>query len=213
MRPRSAPSARRSVEIWASRLFSSTTRSGQPRRISSSLLSTAPRPSIRVRSVSNARPPSSIGRPSARNSRRRRSSLKRPNSIVARRSDPPSIDGDCTSLRRTVLSQRVEQSLGGDEIGGVEALTEATADGSQQLARLARPALSMPEPGEARGPAQLPRQGPLAARPLERVLEVILGGHGGVRRVLPQYQLAFDAQQIRGDPGPPALLGTPQRLG
>ena len=36
----------------------------------------------------------------------------------------------------------------------------------------------MPQPGEARGAAQLPGQGPLPARPVERVLEVLLGRRG-----------------------------------
>jgi hypothetical protein len=47
--------------------------------------------------------------------------------------------------------------------GGVEALGEAVVD------RIHQPAL--------------PGQGALPARPLERFLEVILRGHGGVRRV------------------------------
>src|SRR6516162_11241427 len=62
-------------------------RPGQTRLISSSLLTTAPLASISVKSTSKARPPSSIGRPSARTSRRCGKIRKRPNSTPAGASD------------------------------------------------------------------------------------------------------------------------------
>ena len=70
MRSRSAPKTLRSAEIWAWRLFSSTTRSGHTRRISRSLSTMEPRASISAISVSKARPPSSTARPSTSSSRR-----------------------------------------------------------------------------------------------------------------------------------------------
>jgi hypothetical protein len=83
IRSRSAANALRSAEIWACRLFSSTIRSGQTRFISVFLSTTAPDASISAINTSNARPPSSNGWPSARTSRRRGKTLKRPNSIAA----------------------------------------------------------------------------------------------------------------------------------
>jgi hypothetical protein len=95
MRSRSEK-ALRSAFIWACRLLSSTIRPGQTRLISSSLLTTAPLASISTTSTSKARPPSSIGRPSARTSRRCSRILKRPNSKLAGASDTGSIVGDCS---------------------------------------------------------------------------------------------------------------------
>src|SRR5215469_3346772 len=95
MRSWSAKALRSSL-ICACKLFSSTIRSGQTRLISSSLLTRAPLASISTTSTSNARPPSSMGRPSARTSRRCGKILKRPNSKLAGASDTGSIDGDCT---------------------------------------------------------------------------------------------------------------------
>src|SRR5262252_790309 len=89
MRSRSAPKTFRNSEICPWRLFSSTTRSGHTRLNSSSLVSTAPSASMRARRVSNARPPTSVARPSTRSSRRWRTTVNRPNSMVCRRSTPP----------------------------------------------------------------------------------------------------------------------------
>ena len=61
-------------------------------------------------------------------------------------------------------------------------------------------ALIAQQPGEARGGGQFPGEGALAARPVERLPEVILGHHRGFGRALQQKQLAFDAQQLGNRP-------------
>src|SRR6516162_624920 len=57
--------------------------------------------------------------------------------------------------------QLVEQRLGFFQVGGVEALGEPPIDRGEQLARLAPPALLVPEPGEAGRGAQFPELGVL----------------------------------------------------
>jgi len=96
IRSRSAK-AMRSALIWARRLSSSMIRPGQTRLISSSLPTTAPLASISAMSTSKARPPSSIGRPSAKTSRRFGKILKRPNSTLAGASDTGSTMDNCSA--------------------------------------------------------------------------------------------------------------------
>src|SRR6516225_314909 len=87
----------RSALIWARRLPSSMIRPGQARLISSSLPTTAPFASISAIRTSKARPPSSIGRPSAKTSRRCGKILKRPISTLAGASDTESTRRDCSA--------------------------------------------------------------------------------------------------------------------
>ena len=54
------------------------------------------------------------------------------------------------------LGQRVEQCLGVFQIGGIETLGEPAVDRREQVVGLGALALLGPQPGEARGGAQLP---------------------------------------------------------
>src|SRR5688572_32784316 len=88
-------------------------------------------------------------------------------------------------------SERLEQRLCRDEVGGVEPLGEAPVDRGQQLPRLARLALSLPKPCDAHRRPELPGQRSLAAGELQRLLEVILRNHGSVARREHQDELAL----------------------
>jgi len=81
-------------------------------------------------------------------------------------------------------SQGLEQRLCGDKVGSVESLREAFVDSGQQLPRLARLALSLPQARETHRGPQLPKQHALTTRPLGRLPEVILGRRGRVWRVV-----------------------------
>src|SRR5882724_11720224 len=90
-----------------------------------SLSSTVPRASMRAISVSNARPPSSIGRPSASSSRRWRTTLNRPNSIVAGTSGSPGMLSDCSAALQRFSDFRMNASaLLGYAITANEALVD-----------------------------------------------------------------------------------------
>ena len=108
--------------------------------------------------------------------------------------------GECST------SQSLEKRLR-LEVGGVESLGKALVDGGQQLPRLARLALSVPQARETHRGPQLPGQRALTTRPLERLPEVILGDRGRVRSIVQQNERALQAQQFGDDP---ALLGRVQ---
>src|SRR6266481_3775664 len=110
------------------------------------------------------------------------------------------------------LSEAVEQRLGGPEIGGAKALGEAAVERREELTRRLGPALCMPQAGEAGGAAQLHGQNPLLARPVQRVLEVLLGPGGGARGSRQQDQFALDAQELRDAPMLLVTLGSGERL-
>src|ERR1700692_2567046 len=74
--------------MWDCRLFSSTTRPGHTRSISTSLVTTAPRASISATRISNARSPSLVGWPSTSSSRRCGSTWSRPKPALAGWSPP-----------------------------------------------------------------------------------------------------------------------------
>jgi hypothetical protein len=97
---RSAPKALRSAAISAASRLSSTILPGQTRSSSSSLLTTEPEPSISAISTSKARPPSLIGRPAARNSRRSGKMLKWPNWMIAGGSDRRTMEAIVNHIRR-----------------------------------------------------------------------------------------------------------------
>jgi hypothetical protein len=71
-----------------------STRPGHTRAISASLVTRAPRASINTITKSNARPPSLIGRPSARTSRRYGITRNRPNATLAGCSEMQSNQGN-----------------------------------------------------------------------------------------------------------------------
>jgi hypothetical protein len=67
------------------------------------------------------------------------------------------------------LSPLIQHALCRHQIGGFESFGEPIVDGRLQLARLLGSALLMLQPCKACGCSQLPRQGTLPARPIERV--------------------------------------------
>src|SRR4029077_1772543 len=110
------------------------------------------------------------------------------------------------------LPEVVEERLRGPEIGGVEALGEPAIDRCQEVARRPGPTSLVPPSGEAGGAAQLHGQRSLAARPLQRLLEVLLGRGGGARGSRLHDELALDAQELRDAPVLLVALGSGERL-
>jgi hypothetical protein len=110
------------------------------------------------------------------------------------------------------LSQLIQHALCRHQIAGFESFGEPIVDGRLQLAHLLGTAPLMPQPCKACGCSQLPRQGTLPARPIERVQKVLLGGRHGLRRTLPQDELTFDAQKLGDAPALLVALGAPERF-
>src|SRR5262245_1673247 len=65
---------------------------------------------------------------------------------------------------------RLKQRARCHEICGAETLGEAPIDRCQDFTRIARAALRLPEPRQARRTAELPRQRPMSASAVERAL-------------------------------------------
>src|ERR1700674_3245021 len=70
----------------------------------------------------------------------------------------------------------------------------------------------MPQPSKAHGGTQLPRQGALAARPVDRLEEVCLGGRRGCSRVALQLEFTLDPQQFRDAPPLFVTLASRERV-
>ena len=62
------------------------------------------------------------------------------------------------------------------------------------------------------GCPQLPSQGTLLARAIERAQEVPLGRRRGLRRTLTQQEFTFDAQELCDAPALLGALGSRERL-
>ena len=75
--------------------------------------------------------------------------------------------------------QAIEQRSSGLEITRLEALIESVVDRGKELIGLVGPAVLLPQPSQARGGAQLPRQCVLPARPVECLSVMILGRPDG----------------------------------
>jgi hypothetical protein len=73
------------------------------------------------------------------------------------------------------LLQTLEKDLRGFEIGRLEPFGEPVVDRLEELQRLRGTALIVYHPSEARRGAQLPGQGTLPARPVERLPEIVFG--------------------------------------
>jgi hypothetical protein len=87
----------------------------------------------------------------------------------------------CACVRPTVGCREALSLLSGRPCRG---LRKAIVHGLKQRERLSAPILTVPQARKARGCAQLPRQGALSARGVERLPEVILG-HRRRPRMLP----------------------------
>ena len=73
--------------------------------------------------------------------------------------------------RSRLRTELIEQRLCLFQVGRVKALGELAIDRREQGARVPRPALLLPEPGEARGGSQLPRPGLTLAGQAQGLLE------------------------------------------
>src|SRR6516164_10542372 len=99
-------------------------------------------------------------------------------------------------MKSRLYIQFIEQRFCRFQVGRVEAFGKAIVDGLKQRDRLSTPVLTAPQAREARGCAQLPRQGALSARGVERLPKVILG-HRRLAGCSPRQQkLSFAAQEL-----------------
>jgi len=105
------------------------------------------------------------------------------------RSPPAVVDGSVVMG----IAQLVQQLSCRDQIAGAETLSEAVVDGLETGDGIGRAALVSQQASEACGDTQFPGQRALPARPVERLLEVILGRCRGSRCALQQQKLALDA--------------------
>jgi transposase len=115
-------------------------------------------------------------------------------------------------VRNLRLRYLVDQCRCRFEIGGREALGKPVVHRHQKLTCLFAPSLVAPQSGEAGGATQFPRQGALAARPVEPLLVMILGRRGRSGRVLQQKKLALDAQHLGGCPAFFTAFGADDRF-
>ena len=78
------------------------------------------------------------------------------------------------AIFRAMVRQSADHRLRGAQIGGLEALCEPLIYRCENLSRIVLAILVYPQPGEAGGARQLPGQGPLASRPVEPLLVMVL---------------------------------------
>src|SRR5271168_1004975 len=112
-------------------------------------------------------------------------------------------------LRTARSFQLVEQRLCLFEIGGGEAFGEPAVDWGKQVAGCGAATLAAPQPGKARGGAQLPELGFLLSGDAEGLAIQLLGGFG---MALPQQQPASLPIELRGEPALPRPFDELQRL-
>src|ERR1700749_1979537 len=98
------------------------------------------------------------------------------------------------------IVKTVDQRLCGFEIVSFEALGEPIVNRREKRDRLCGPILVAQQPGEARGGAASPGQGPLRAPPTERLLVVSFGRRRGSGSSLQQKKRASDAEQLSNAP-------------
>src|SRR5262249_12608123 len=94
----------------------------------------------------------------------------------------------CVNRRRQLPSMAAARAVGeliqellrGSQVGGFKSFGESAVDRRQLIARIAEPTLATPQPGEAHGRPQFPRQNLLSPRPIQRLQKLRLGRRDGV---------------------------------